>query len=307
MAKDFYQVLGLKRDADEKAIKGAYRTHADEDAKFSTSGQKRWKLSKTAVPLWLLLAVPMMGAYRVEAQEIRVAAAADLKYALDEIIAGFEKGRPGASVSATYGSSGNLFAQLGNGAPFDLFLSADAKFPRRLMQKQKAAPDSFFLYAVGRLVIWVPNASPLNVTKLKMQALLAPGVRKISIANPQHAPYGQAAVAAMKKAGVYEGVKENLVLGENVAQAAQFVQAGAADVGIIALSLAKSSKMQKAGRYWEIPLSLFPRLEQGGIVLSSSRNPMLARQFRAQLTGKSARSVLTRYGFILPAPPLAKR
>ncbi len=263
---------------------------------------KLWKLASLC-----LLAATLMGAHPAKAQEIRVAAAADLKYALDEIIAGFEKRNPGASVSATYGSSGNLFAQLDNGAPFDLFLSADAKFPRRLVQGKKAAPDSFFLYAVGRLVVWVPNASPLDVKQLKMRALSAPGVRKISIANPQHAPYGQAAVAAMKKAGVYEGAKANLVLGENVAQAAQFVQTGAADIGVIALSLAKSSKMQKEGRYWEIPLSLFPRLEQGGIVLSSSKNPVLARRFRAELTGKAGRTTLQRYGFILPSVAAAKR
>ncbi len=265
------------------------------------------KFLKIAASLWLFLAASLAGAHRAGAQEIRVAAAADLKYALDEVIADFEKARPGASVSATYGSSGNLFAQLDNGAPFDLFLSADAKFPRRLVQNKKAAPDSFFLYAVGRLVIWVPNDSPLDVKKLGMRALVAPGVRKISIANPQHAPYGQAAVAAMSKAGVYEGAKGNLVLGENVAQAAQFVQTGAADIGVIALSLAKSSKMQKAGRYWEIPLSLFPRLEQGGIILASSRNLALAREFRAQLTGKSGRSVLRRYGFILPSVAAVKR
>jgi len=264
------------------------------------------KFSKIALP-WLLLAASVTGVHRVEAQEIRVAAAADLKYALDEIIAGFEKARPGASVSATYGSSGNLFAQLNNGAPFDLFLSADAKFPRRLVQNKNAAPESFFLYGVGRLVVWVPNASPLDVKKLKMRALLAPSVRKISIANPQHAPYGQAAVAAMKKAGVYQGARGNLVLGENVAQAAQFVQTGAADVGVIALSLAKSPRMQKAGRYWEIPPSLFPRLEQGGVTLASGRNPALARQFQVQLTGKRGRAVLKHYGFILPALALDKR
>jgi molybdate transport system substrate-binding protein len=259
---------------------------------------RKWK---TLSLLWLLLAASLTGARQIEAQEIRVAAAADLKYALDEVIAQFENRHPGTSVSATYGSSGNLFAQLDNDAPFDLFLSADARLPRRLVQRKKAAPNSFFLYATGRLVIWVPNASRIDVKTLKMRALTAPSVRKISIANPQHAPYGQAAVAAMNKAGFYGQARAKLVLGENVAQAAQFIEVGAADIGIIALSLAKSPKMQKAGRYWEIPLSLFPRLEQGGIIAASSRNPTIARQFLAHLTGKMGRAVLQSYGFILPA------
>src|SRR5580704_1751999 len=130
-------------------------------------------------------------------REILVAAAADLKFALDEMIGEFQKEHPDAKVSVTYGSSGNLFSQIDNGAPFDLFLSADIDFPRRLIERKKAAADSLFPYAVGQLVVWVPKDSSVDVQKLGLRALLDPSIHKIAIANPEHAPYGRAAVAAM--------------------------------------------------------------------------------------------------------------
>jgi molybdate transport system substrate-binding protein len=236
----------------------------------------------------------------VAAAQITVAAAADLKFALDEIAVGFQKQHPDAKIIVTYGSSGNLFAQIDNGAPFDVFLSADIDFPRRLIENKKAVADSLFPYAVGRVVVWVPNDSPIDVGKLGIESLLTPSVRKIAIANPEHAPYGRAAVAAMKKLGVYDKVSGKLVLGENIAQAAQFVESGAADIGLIALSLAVSPKMKGEGRYWEVPLDAYPRLEQGGVILSASKQPDLARQFRTVMVGPQGRETLRRYGFILP-------
>jgi molybdate transport system substrate-binding protein len=236
----------------------------------------------------------------VAVAQITVAAAADLKFALDEIAVGFQKQQPDAKIIITYGSSGNLFAQIDNGAPFDLFLSADIDFPRKLIENNKAVADSLFSYAVGRVVVWVPNDSPVDVEKLGIGSLLAPSVRKIAIANPEHAPYGRAAVAAMKKLGVYDKVSDKLVLGENIAQAAQFVESGAADIGLIALSLAVSPKMKGEGRYWEVPLDAYPRLEQAGVMLSASKRPDLARQFRAVVVGPQGRETLRRYGFILP-------
>jgi molybdate transport system substrate-binding protein len=193
-----------------------------------------------------------------------------------------------------------LFAQIDNGAPFDLFLSADIDFPRKLIGDRKAAADSLFSYAVGRVVVWVPNDSSIDVGKLGIEALLSPSVHKIAIANPEHAPYGRAAVAAMRKLGVYDKVSSKLVLGENIAQAAQFVESGAADIGLIALSLAVSPKMKSEGHYWEVPLDAYPRLEQGGVIVSASKQPDLARQFRAELVGPQGRETLRRYGFILP-------
>src|SRR5262249_16120402 len=150
--------------------------------------------------------------------------------------AAFHAANPKLKVTPTYGSSGNFYSQLTHEAPFDVYLSADIEYPRKLIAANLA--DGEFLYGVGRIVVWVPKASPLDVEKLGIEALADPSVRKISSANPAHAPYGRAAEAAMKKLGVYEAVQERLVLGENIAQTAQFVESGAADVGVIALSLA---------------------------------------------------------------------
>jgi molybdate transport system substrate-binding protein len=179
-------------------------------------------------------------------------------------------------------------------------LSADIDFPRKLIENKKAVADSLFSYAVGRIVVWLPNNSPIDVGKLGIEALLSPSVRKIAIANPEHAPHGRAAVAAMRKLGVYDKVSNKLVLGENIAQAAQFVESGAADIGLIALSLAVSPKMKTEGRYWEVPLDAYPRLEQGGVIVSASKQPDLARQFRNMVVSPQGRETLRRYGFILP-------
>jgi molybdate transport system substrate-binding protein len=233
-------------------------------------------------------------------QTITVAAAADLQFALGQITSDYQKQHSNIAVRVSYGSSGNLFTQIDNGAPFDLFLSADIDFPRKLIEQKKAVADSLFSYAIGRVVVWVPNGSPIDVEKLGIEALLNPSIRKIAIANPEHAPYGRAAVAAMKTLGVYDKVSDKLVLGENIAQAAQFVESGAADIGLIALSLAVSPKMKSEGRYWEVPLDAYPRLEQGGVILSTSKQPELARQFRDVMVGPQGRETLRRYGFILP-------
>lgn len=232
--------------------------------------------------------------------DLLVAAAADLKFALDEVIVGFGKTHPQVTVKATYGSSGNLFAQIAQGAPFDLFLSADASFPRRLVATGKADGTSGFIYGIGRLVVWVPKASGIEVEKAGIRALLDPRAAKVAIANPAHAPYGAAAVAAMEHYDIHAAVKDRLVLGENVAQAAQFVGSGAADIGIIARSLAVAPKMAATGRLWEIPADAHPRLEQGGVVLTGGKNAAAARALRTVLTGEEGRAVLARYGFVLP-------
>ena len=148
-----------------------------------------------------------------------------------------------------YGSSGNFFAQIGNRAPFDVFLSADVEYPRRLVSAGIGPANSVFTYAVGRLVVWVPAGSPLDPAT----ALRDPRVKHVAIANPQHAPYGRAAQAALRSLGLYQSVEPKLVLGENIAQTLQFVESGAADAGIVALSLALAPPVRARGRYWEIP------------------------------------------------------
>ena len=168
-----------------------------------------------------------------QARRVNVAAASDLKFALDELVEAFGRTAPGIAVTVTYGSSGTFFSQISNGAPFDMFLSADVDYPKRLAEAGLAAKDSVFPYAVGRIVLWVPATSRLPVER-GLQVLASPDLRKIAIANPRHAPYGRAAEAALRTFGVYDAVKDRLVLGENIAQTAQFVQSGNADAGIIA-------------------------------------------------------------------------
>jgi molybdate transport system substrate-binding protein len=234
------------------------------------------------------------------AHEVSVAAASDLKFALDDIITAFSHEHTDTTVKVTYGSSGNFFAQLSNKAPFDMFFSADMSYPQKLVEQGLASQETLFLYAVGRIVVWVPTSSVLNLEKLGIQAVVDPTVRKIAIANPQHAPYGRAAEAAMKKLGVYEQAQSRLVLGENIAQTAQFIETGAADIGIIALSLAIAPAMRDKGRYWEVPIEAYPRMDQGGVTLSWAKDFEAATRLRAFVTGTSGRALLKRYGFFLP-------
>ncbi|MBV8352871.1 MAG: molybdate ABC transporter substrate-binding protein, partial [Verrucomicrobia bacterium] len=159
--------------------------------------------------------------------QLSIAAAADLRFALDDLVKEFEQNNPAVKINVTYGSSGNFFAQLQSGAPFDLFFSADVAYPRKLAEKGLGV-DEVFLYATGRIVLWAPKNSPLDLDKLGIKALLEPSVHKIAVANPEHAPYGRAAVAALKALNVYDQVASRLVYGENIAQTAQFVQSGAA-------------------------------------------------------------------------------
>jgi molybdate transport system substrate-binding protein len=231
---------------------------------------------------------------------VRVAAAADLKSALEDVVAAFRPGHPGIRVEVTPGSSGKLFAQLSNRAPFDLFLSADVEYPRRLIAEGLAVKDSEFVYAVGHLVVWVPRTSPLDVQKLGVKALLDLAARKVAIANPRFAPYGRAAEAALKSQGVYEQVRDRLVFGENIQQAAQFVHTGGADAGLLALSLAVAPPLRDEGRYAEVPADAYPRIDQGGVILSWAQDREAAEALRAFLIGPEGKAVLRRYGFFVP-------
>jgi molybdate transport system substrate-binding protein len=240
-----------------------------------------------------------------QAPEIRVAAASDLKFAMDEMAARFEK-QTGTKVSDTYGSSGNFFAQIQNGAPFDLFFSADIEYPRKLEAAGFVEPGTLFEYAIGRIVIWTSADAGVDVAREEWAALLKPEVRKIAIANADHAPYGRAAVAALKNAGIYDRVKSKLVYGENISQAAQFVQSGNAQAGIIALSLAISPRM-KDGKRWEIPPDKYSPLEQGAVLLASGKNKEQARQFLELVKSAEGRATLLKFGFGVPTvqPPSA--
>jgi molybdate transport system substrate-binding protein len=229
------------------------------------------------------------------AQEITVAAAADLQFAMQDVAARFQK-ETGKTVKLIYGSSGNFFQQIQNGAPFDIFFSANLDYPKKLEAAGLAEPGSYYQYARGKIVIWVPKESKIDLSA-GMQVLLDPSVKKIAIANPLHAPYGQAAVAAMQKGNVYEKVKDKFVLGENISQAASFVASGSAEVGILALSLALSPNMKDNGRYAEIPTDEYPPIEQACVILGSSRNKDTARQFLSFFKKPAIADLLMSYGF----------
>lgn len=229
------------------------------------------------------------------AQSITVAAAADLQFAMQEVAAQFQKST-GKEVKLIYGSSGNFFQQLQNGAPFDMFFSANLDYPKKLESAGLTQPGSYYEYAKGKIVVWTLKDSGVDVSS-GLQALLNPSIKKIAVANPQHAPYGQAAVAAMQKESIYDKVKDKFVLGENISQTASFVMSGSADVGIVALSLALSPNMKDKGRYFEVPAHDYPPIQQACVILSSSKNKETAKQFLSFIKTAVAADALKRHGF----------
>jgi molybdate transport system substrate-binding protein len=240
--------------------------------------------------------IPQAGA---AGREINVAAAADLSTVLAEVAADYEK-KTGVTVKLSFGASGALTQQIQNGAPFDVFFSADMDYPRQLIAAGRADGATLYRYAVGRLVLWVPKDSPLDVEHKGMDVLLDPSVKKISIGNPEHAPYGRAAAAALKHYGLYEKVSDRLVLGENISQAAQFVESGNAQVGFVALAHAVAPAMQGKGRYWVVPADAYPPLDQGVVLISHSSHKQDAAAFFEYMKSAEVAAMLRRYGFSLP-------
>src|SRR4051812_40101542 len=228
---------------------------------------------RSLLALWCLACMPAAAM----AQSLAVAAASDLQAALPVIADRFAKDA-GGTVALTFGSSGNFFSQIQNGAPFDVFLSADTSYPKQLEAAGLVERGSIVVYARGRIVLWTRRDSGIDVTR-GLQALTDANVRRIAIANPEHAPYGRAAVAALNAAHVYDRVRDKLILGENISQAAQFAESGSADAGIIALSLALTPTLKASGRYAEVPDALYPPIEQAAAVVGASRRNALAHQF----------------------------
>jgi molybdate transport system substrate-binding protein len=234
------------------------------------------------------------------AQALRVAAAADLQFAMNDLAGQFEK-KTGTRVAVSYGSSGNFRTQIENGAPFDVFFSADAAYPEQLVKSGVADAQSLFIYAQGHLVIWAPAGSNLQLAQKGFDALKDSRVMKIAIANPELAPYGRAAVAALEKAGLYDELKSKLVLGENISQAAQYAESGSAQAGLIALSLTYAESM-KGGERWEIPAEYYPPIVQKAVIVSSSKNKSAAAAFLEFVKSDDGRSTFTKYGLTPPAP-----
>ena len=250
----------------------------------------------------LLLAGAMLFAASAHAGKITIAAAADLKFAMDEIVATFQQAHSADQVDVIYGSSGKFHAQIQRGAPYDLYFSADIAFPRALAKAGFAASE-VRPYAVGRIVLW---SAAMDARQMTLASLTDARVAHVAVANPRHAPYGKRAEEALRASGLWDKVEPKLVYGENIAHAAQFVQSGNAQVGVIALALAVSPELAGKGGYWLIPDHLHAPLEQGFIITRRAQGNALAQRFADYMGSQAARAVMTRYGFVLPGEAAGK-
>ena len=230
---------------------------------------------------------------------ILIAAASNLRFAMHEICKDFQEENSSIQTKVSYGSSGNFFAQISQGAPFDIFFSADATYPELLEKEGLTAKEMQKVYAVGKIVLWVPEESKVD-PDIGLQAVTFPAVKKLAIANPRHAPYGRAAEESLRHYGMWEKAKGKLIYGENISQTAQFVHTGAADAGIVALSLALSPKMLDEGKYWIIPDESHGDIEQIYVVLKKGEGSKSIRKFLDFIHGEKGDDILSRYGFVIP-------
>lgn len=245
-----------------------------------------------------LIPFPLASAGEIKTPAVSIAAASDLVFCLPALNDEFRKIEPAAELKVATGSSGNFLAQIKNGAPYDVFLSADLSYPRALIAAGAAVEKSLTPYAVGRIVLWTmrPDLDPADLAAIARN----PRVKKLAIANPAHAPYGRAAQQALEKLGVWAGTQPKLVFGENIAQTAQFVQTGNADAGIVALSLVLAPTLRDVGRWQEIPPSLYSPLEQAAVLTTHGAANPLAVRYLAFLRTPAARKIFDRFGFRLP-------
>jgi molybdate transport system substrate-binding protein len=254
--------------------------------------------ARRGISVLFLAAAATLFAPRASAQDLTIVAASDLQSVFPVVAERFQK-ETGHAAKLTFGSSGNFYAQIQNGAPFDLFFSADIEYPKKLEAAGLTEPGTLYRYATGKIVLWARKGSGIDVER-GLAVLADPGVHKIAIANPAHAPYGRAGVAALEHEKLYDRVSDKVVMGENISQTAQFVESGNADAGILALSLALAPKLQSEGKYYVIPASFYPPIDQGAVLLKSSQNKEAARAFLAFLKTPEIVSLLRDFGFIIP-------
>ena len=249
-----------------------------------------------------LCACLLLLAFAVRAESrptvLTVAAASDLVYCLVELNEVYARAHPDVAIKVTNGSSGNFFAQIRAGAPYDVFMSADLHYPQQLIAAGLASAESLTPYAKGRIVLWTTRPD-LDLSG-GLRGLSAMQVQRLAIANPEHAPYGRAARSALKSAGRWQEFEPKLVFGENIAQTAQFVQTGNADAAILALSLAAAPRLAAAGRYVEIPAEDHEPLEQAAVLTATGSRNRVAADYIAFLRSAEARAVFVRFGFLLP-------
>jgi molybdate transport system substrate-binding protein len=229
-----------------------------------------------------------------------IAVAADLQYAFEEIMLDFHRVHPDVVVRPAYGSSGSLFSQISNHAPFDMFLAADVDYVRRLADADILDRNSIFMHGQSQLVVWIRQDSPLPIEQEGINVVLDPRVRKLTIADPKHSPYGHAAKQSLQTLELYEQVASKLVLGENVAQSAHFVESGAADVGIIAKTLALSPPLRAVGKFAEVPKDAFRTMMQGGGIITRAKDPAACKILRNYILSPRGKTILSEYGLLPP-------
>ncbi|MFC5459870.1 molybdate ABC transporter substrate-binding protein [Massilia niabensis] len=247
----------------------------------------------------LILLLAWTLALPAQARPLLVAAASDLGYCIDELVGAYRKTAPDAELKVSLGASGNFFAQIRNGAPFGVFLSADMDYPRQLAKLGAADGATLTPYAFGRIALW--STDPRIDPARGLAALVRdPRVLRVAIANPVTAPYGRAARAALERDGLWTAVQPKLVVGENIAQTAQFVQTGNAQVGIVSFATLHATKLKGVGRYALVPHEGLAPIEQGAIVTKAGAGNPHAAGFLQYLSTPEARAILARNGFSLP-------
>ncbi len=231
-----------------------------------------------------------------QTQVLRLAVASNLRFSMDEIATAFEKVSR-IRLEISYGASGNLLAQIIGGAPFDLFFSADEAMPKRLIKEDFGKKEHYFIYGTGRIVLWLPHHSSIDLETLGMDALFHHSINQIAIANPRHAPYGLAAIASLKHLRLFERLEKKLVRGENVSHAAMFVRRGGAEIGMLSYALALAKPLQKSGRYWLIPDTYHAPLHQAGLILARSQDQNKAKALIHFIRSGPGLQILKKYGF----------
>lgn len=245
--------------------------------------------------LALVLLVSLVSGAFAQSKPLTVFAAASLRYAMEEVVAVYKEQNPGTQIEVAFGSSGKAYAQVTNGAPWDIFFSADMSFPEKLLEGGFAV-GNVKQYAVGKLAIWQRKGGSLDL-QTGLQGLASKSIRKVAIANPELAPYGAAAVAALKKQGLWEALQPKLVMGENISQAAHFAASGAADAGLIAYSLALAPDMVNLGEYVLVDAALYPPMPLGFVVLKQGADHPLAAPFTAFFSSETAKKIMEKYGY----------
>lgn len=249
------------------------------------------KLFIAGVLLAVVLAIFLPRFFTVD-HKVNIAAAANLRYVLEEIKMQYLKENPEAEVQITFGSSGMLTQQILNGAPYTLFMSADTKFPNKVKEEGFALGE-VTTYAYGKVAMW---SSSLDVSK-GLSVVLEPQVKKIAIANPDNAPYGANTVQALKNSGLYNKITDKLVWGENINQTAQFASSGNAEIGFIALSLAFSPEMKNKGTYYVLPREECPWIEQAAVLIKGNQDDEETIRFFDYITSPSCDSIWEKYGY----------